>query len=491
LDAPALSFEEETLSYGAVQQRIERLSAVLAAGGVRSGERVAYLGFNHSIVPIALFAAARIGAIFVPLNFRLSGPEVDAVIKDADVHTLIIDAHSAALPEVKQRQLPCKRYLELTTSSTSEASLMALMETEMPLPPAVSGPPGDVVMLMYTSGTMGQPKGVTMTNRNIWVSNLNTILVTDLTSKDVTLICAPLFHAAGLCLMLLPNLMVGAHVILQRSFDAASLLLELERHRVTTTMLVPAMMLFASQQSSFVSTDLSSMRLIVAGGAPVPESLLQLYGARGIPVSQCYGMTESTSVVTALETSKAIKKLGSCGRVAPLNDVRLVDNSGLTVERPNQRGEIWLRGGNVTRGYWNRPEETASAFSDGWFRTGDIAYFDAEGFLYICDRLKDMIISGGENVYPAEVEGVLSTHPAIAEVAVIGAPDPRWGERVVVVAALKSGASLHFDELLAFATERLARYKLPSALHIVDSMPRNATGKLQKTELRKRFAVPT
>ena len=328
-----------------------------------------------------------------------------------------------------------------------------------------------------------------LSHTNIWTNNLNWILASDFTSDDVTLNCAPLFHVGGLCVVLLPTLMVGGHLILQTGFEPAQYLHDLERYRVTVTFGVPAMMLFTSQESSFSSADLSAMRLIVAGGAPVPEPLLQTYMARGIPVSQCYGMTEATSGVTFLETSRASQKLGSCGRAGMLNEVRLVDPDGKVITTPGERGEICMRGGNVTRGYWNRPEETAQAIdAEGWMHSGDGAYFDEDGFYYICDRIKDMIISGGENIYPAEIESLLYEHPSIAEVAVIGAPDPRWGERVVVVAALKPGAELDLDALLAFIGTRLARFKLPRELHLLDALPRNPNGKIVKTELRAKYS---
>jgi fatty-acyl-CoA synthase len=347
-------------------------------------------------------------------------------------------------------------------------------------------------MLIYTSGTTGKPKGVMLSHANIWANNLNWILTSDFTSRDVTLNCAPLFHVGGLCVVLLPTLMAGGHVILQGGFDAAGYLRDLEQYRVSVSFAVPAMMLFASQHESFDRTDLSALRLIVAGGAPVPEPLLRLYGARGVPVSQCYGLTEATSGVTFLETGRAIAKLGSCGRPGFMSEVRLIDGDGKLITRPHTRGEICMRGGNISPGYWNRPQETAASLdAEGWMRSGDGAYFDEDGFYYICDRIKDMIISGGENIYPAEIESVLYEHPAIAEVAVIGAADERWGERVVAIVAPKAGAQLTLEQLLAFAGPRLARYKLPRELHLLDVMPRNSNGKIIKTELRQRYAAKT
>ena len=491
-ERPALTFEGETWSYGQMQARIETMAAVLAQGGLARGDRVAYLGFNHSLILATLFACARLGAIFVPLNFRLSAPELAAIITDAGAHTLIADAHHAPLMASVRAQLPCQRYLGADVSADGWEALDALTATAGAAPAPVNGAPDDVTMLIYTSGTTGKPKGVMLSNRNLWTNNLNWILANDFNSRDVTLNCAPLFHVGGLCVVLLPTLMAGGHLVLQRSFDPLEYLLALERHHVTVTFGVPAMMLFASQQERFASVDLSAMRLIVAGGAPVPEPLLQVYNARGIPVSQCYGMTEATSGVTFLETGRATAKLGSCGRAGMLNEVRLIDAEGNVITTPGERGEICMRGGNVTQGYWNRPADTAASLgSDGWFRSGDGAYFDEDGFYYICDRIKDMVISGGENIYPAEIESLLYEHPAIAEVAVIGVPDERWGERIAVIASLKPGATLTFTDLLSFVEPRLARYKLPRELHVIEVMPRNSNGKIVKTELRQRFGSQT
>jgi len=487
---PALTFEGRTYRYGDLQSEAEKLSAVLAAGGVGEGDRVAFVGSNHVIAPIALLAASRIGAIFVPVNFRLNADELAAIVKDAGVHTLIADQARSSVIEPVRRDLPCVRYLHLSETRDGWESLAGLTSAVVAVPSAVERRPDDIAILMYTSGTTGKPKGVMMSNDNLWFSTLSGVLTVDLTSRDVTLICLPLFHAAGLCMLLLPTLMAGAHAVLLPGFDAERVLTELERHRVTVSMLVPTMMLMVSQCAAFETRDLSAMRLVIAGAAPVPEPQLRVYASRGIPVSHCYGMTESTSLVSSLAPSQAMVKLGSCGRPALMSEMRLIDADGRTVTVPGERGELCLRGRCITRGYWNQPEATAAAIRNGWLHSGDVGYFDAEGYFYICDRLKDMIISGGENVYPAEVESVLYEHPSIAQVAVIGIPDERWGERVAAVAVIKPQQSLDLDSLRAYAEKKLARYKLPSALFVVDALPVNSAGKLLKTELRRRFASP-
>jgi fatty-acyl-CoA synthase len=299
-----------------------------------------------------------------------------------------------------------------------------------------------------------------------------------------------MFHIGGLNVLTLATLQKGGEVVLHRTFDPGRTLSAIEEHRVTTFFGVPAMFQFMSQHPDFASADLSSLRVAVCGGAPCPEPLLRLYGERGVPMQQGYGLTETSPMVSFLAPEFALAKLGSSGRTPLFTEIKLIDGDGEIVRKPGAPGEVLVRGPNVMAGYWNRPEETAAAIdAEGWFRTGDVAFMDDEGFLTICDRIKDMIISGGENVYPAEVESVLFKHPAIAEIAVIGEPDETWGECVVAIAALKPGQSLNLEELRAFAGERLARYKLPRRLVIMTALPRNTVGKVLKYELRKAIAA--
>ena len=249
------------------------------------------------------------------------------------------------------------------------------------------------------------------------------------------------------------------------------------------------MLLFVSQLPGFDAADLTSLRLVICGGAPVPEPLIKLYNGRGIPINQGYGLTETSPTVTFLTSEFGLAKLGSAGTTPMLTDVRLVDADGAVVTEPLARGEVCVKGPNVMNGYWNKPDATATAIdAEGWFHSGDIGYVDADGFLYIADRVKDMVITGGENVYPAEVESVLYEHPAIAEVAVIGLPDERWGEIVVAVVAPKPGATVTLEDMRAFAGDRLARYKLPTRVELVDELPRTPSGKVLKYELRERLA---
>lgn len=462
------------------------MSAVLAAGGVTPGARVAYLGLNDPMFLVVLFATARIGAICVPLNFRLSGPELAFVINDAGVHTLVVGEEHIAVIESVRSELSCSRYLHRGAGASGWESAQTLLASAPATPESVPACADDVAVIMYTSGTTGHPKGAMMTHRNFWTNNLNEVLSWDMVSTDVTLNFAPMFHVSGLLCGSMSTLLAGGHLVLQRGFDVAAVLDAVARHRVTVTFGVPSMLLFISQHPAFEDADTSSLRLISVGGAPMPEPLLRLYAARSIPVHQGYGMTETASMITFLHPDRSTDKLGSSGTPPLLTEIKLIDENGQTVTAPKVSGEICVRGGNVTPGYWNRPEANAVSFTqDGWFRSGDVGYRDAEGFLYVCDRLKDMVISGGENIYPAEVESVLYEHPDVAEAAVIGAPDEQWTERVVAVVVPRPRRQITLEDLRAFAEGRLARYKLPKELRVVDALPRNPTGKVLKAELRK------
>lgn len=481
----AITFADATLTFARAQQEIETFADLLAQAGVGPGDRVAYLGFNHSRFLVALFATARLGGVFVPLNFRCTGHELAYFLEDSGARLLITDEeHSAPVDQVRDR-LRIETYLRFGQDVDGWQGIDTLLAASHPHVQEAPVDPDAPGVIVYTSGTTGNPKGAVLSHRNLWTNNVNWMLSVGYAADHVALTSAPLFHSGGMCVMTLPMLMAGAHVIIHEKFDAGRLLDDVESYRVTSLFLVPAMMQEIARHERFDAADLSSLRIVVAGAAPVPESLLRLYGSRGIPVSQCWGQTEVATGATFLGTQEALAKVGSCGRAGMLNEVALIDFDGRPITEPGVRGELCVRGETVTPGYWNLPEATAAAqLDDGWFRSGDVAYQDADGYFYIVDRLKDMIISGGENVYSAEVEDVLYGHPDIQEVAVIGAADERWGERVVAVVALRPGATMDLEALRDFAGERLARYKLPLELRLVPALPRNTTGKVLKHELR-------
>jgi fatty-acyl-CoA synthase len=489
---PALTFEGTTWNYAELQQRIDRLASALRANGVCHGDRVGFIGFNQPSFVETLFATARLGAIFVPLNYRLSGPELSYIINNAGVHTLIADAPHRPIIETIRPELPCRRFFSADQSTEGWLSTTELQAAHQPLRDVAAIGEDEVAIIMFTSGTTGRPKGAMLTHGNIWWNNINVLHAYDVSEDDVSLLVAPLFHIGGLNVNSLLIWQKGGHVVLHRTFDPNRCLDDIATYRVSTMFGVPAMLLFISQQPGFALADLSSLRTVVCGGAPVPEPLMRLYAGRGVPINQGYGLTETSPFVTFLAPEWGTRKLGSAGLPPMFSEVRVVDPNGREITEPRVSGEVITRGPNIMKGYWNNPEATAAAIdTEGWFHTGDVGYLDEDGFLYIADRLKDMVISGGENVYPAEVESVLYDHPAIGEVAVIGLPDEQWGEAVVAIAALREGATIDLEELRSFAAERLARYKLPRRLEIVTALPRNPAGKVLKFELRARFGAAT
>lgn len=480
----ALIFEEQETSYQEFGERVRRLSSLLRSGGVCVGDRVGYLGLNHPVLLETMFAAQALGAIFVPLNYRLTAQELTFIINDAGMHTLVVDDATRAVLEPALPSLCCKQYFTSESAAEGWRNLPTERAAAEPLAAAVSVDVHDVAVIMYTSGTTGLPKGAMLTHGNIMWNNINSMLGFGGSRDDVILTAAPLFHIGGLNVMTLGSFHTGSTVVLLRNFDPTQVLDNFERYKVSHMFGAPAMFLFVSQHPSFATTSLESIRVLICGAAPVPESLIELYGARGIDFCQGYGLTETSPFATFLTPEWATTKLGSAGLPPLYSDTRVVNDNNQPAA-PGERGEICMRGPNIMKGYWNRPEATAEAIDgEGWFHSGDVGYFDDDGFLFICDRLKDMVISGGENVYPAEVESALYKHDSIAEVAVIGLPDEKWGEAVTAVVALHDGHQLTLEELRAFADPMLARYKLPLRMHVVDALPRNPAGKVLKFVLK-------
>jgi fatty-acyl-CoA synthase len=323
----------------------------------------------------------------------------------------------------------------------------------------------------------------------VLVNAINISLAIDLTARDTTLNLLPCFHTGGLNLYANPTFYAGGTALVQRTFDAAETL-RLLATRATAFFGVPAVYLFLSQHPDFAQTRFERMRSWGCGGAPLPLSLLEAFAARGIRIRQGFGMTETGPTVFMVDEAHATAKAGSVGKPQLFVDVRIVDRDGQDVPT-GALGELWIKGPGVTPGYWQRPEATAEALAGGWLRSGDVARRDADGYYYIVDRWKDMFISGGENVYPAEIENVLFDHPAVAEAAVIGVPDTRWGEVGRAVVAVKAGHTLTEADLLAFCSGKLARYKLPKSVVFVERLPRNAAGKVLKTDLREQYALQT
>jgi fatty-acyl-CoA synthase len=469
----ALIHGEHRLSYADLHERTTRLAHALRAAGIRRGDRVAYLGPNHPAYLETLFATGILGAVFVPLNTRLAAAEIAYQLQDSGVRALL---HASSLAGLVPAEVP----LAVEIGPVYE-DLLAAAATE-PIDESVA--PDELCLIMYTSGTTGRPKGAMLTHGNLTWNAVNVLVDHDLTADERALVSAPLFHTAGLNMLTLPVLLKGGACVLVESFDPAATLALIERHRISFMFGVPTMFDLVARQSGWERADLSSLRLLTCGGAPVPAALIHTYQQRGLTFLQGYGMTEAAPGTLFLDAEHAVSKAGSAGVPHFFSDVRVLGPGGLPVPA-GELGEVVVRGPHVGPGYWGLPEETAAALHDGWFHSGDAARVDADGYVTIADRIKDMYISGGENVYPAEVEDALLALPGVAECAVIGVADERWGEagRAFVVPA--QGAAPAPRELLAALDGRLARYKIPKSVVLVDSLPRTASGKILKRRLRE------
>ena len=441
------------VTYAELDSQSERFAAAFLARGLERGDRVATLTGNSPEHVAVFFACAKVGLMLVPLSWRLAAPELAYQLADAEPALFLVEDEHAALAEAGGH--PFER---LQPVDDREQRVDVQVEDADPL------------LLVYTSGTTGRPKGALLTHANCFWTNLSFDLATGVGGDDVVLQILPQFHCGGWNVHALLAWWKGARVVLERSFDAARCLALIEEKRVTTMMGVPANYLFLSQEPAFASADLSSLRRAVVGGAPMPEALLGVWHGRGVDIVQGYGLTEAAPNVLCLPPEDAARKAGWAGKPYPHVDVRL-----------SAEGELQVRGPNVFAGYWRNPVATAEVLVDGWLRTGDVAERDDEGFYRIKGRLKDMYISGGENVYPAEVESVLYEHDAIADAAVVGVPDERWGE--VGIAFVVADGSISEDEVIDFVRGRLARFKAPKAVHFVDALPRSAMGKVSKEEL--------
>ncbi|MCW2862382.1 MAG: AMP-dependent synthetase [Actinoallomurus sp.] len=465
------------LTYAGLRDRVVRLAHALRGLGIGPGDRVAYLGFNHPSFLETLFATGMLGGVFVPLNARLTRPEIAYQIEDSGASLLI---HAATHADVVDG-LPVPRSI-------------ALEEYER-LPCARDGEPIDVpvklddpCMIMYTSGTTGRPKGAVLTHGNITWNAVNVLIDHDLIADEVALVSAPLFHTAGLNMLTLPVLLKGGTCVLTAGFDPDATFDLIERYRVTFMFGVPAMFQAVARSPRWAAADLSSLRLLTCGGAPVPPSLIARFQERGLTFLQGYGMTEAAPGTLFLDAAHAVTKAGSAGVPHFFSDVKVV-GPDLAEVPPGQPGEVVVKGPHVMPAYWGLPEETAGAFTDGWFRTGDAARLDADGYAYIVDRIKDVIISGGENIYPAEVENALLADPDVLECAVIGVPDDRWGETGRAIVVPRDGSDLTAERLLSALAGRIAKYKLPTSVVFTDEIPRNGTGKILKARLRAMYGT--
>jgi acyl-CoA synthetase (AMP-forming)/AMP-acid ligase II len=484
----ALRFEGAEITYAELDERVRRIAAALGARcGVGRGDRVAHLGLNGPLVVELLFACARLGAIFVPLNWRLAPPEHREILRRCAPKVLFADAEFYA--HVDGLRADCDDLLTVGAAGPSQGSWLGRDEIAAASSGIEPAPRGDLsapVLLVFTSGATGRPKGVLLTQEAIFWNAVNSIAAHDMTSADHVLTVLPMFHVGGLNIHTTPALHAGACVTLHRRFDPVEALRAIAAERPTLFLAVPPVSLAMTAHPEWASTDVSSLRLVAAGSSTIPESVIRPWHERGIPVTQVYGLTESSPVAICLPREDAQRKLGSCGKAAIHCRARVVDDTGRDLP-PQERGEIWLRGANLFREYWLDPKATAAAFVDGWFRTGDVAHRDEEGFFYVDDRKKDVVISGGENIYPAELENVLADCTAILEAVVVGRADERWGEVPVACVVPRSESGLTAERVMALFDGRLARFKHPREVVFLERLPRNAMGKVLKDELRTRW----
>jgi len=490
----ALADGERALDWRTLDERCARLVGVLAAAGVRRGDRVALVLGNRSAYLEAVFAAARLGAISVPVNARLAPPEIAQLVDDCRPRALLVEASLAERCDdacASARHAPPFRLVAGGAPDAYEAALAATP----PDPRIAAVSPEDPMMILYTSGTTGVPKGALLPHRKTLFNALNAVHFFELRRSDRVLVPLPLFHSFGLVILALPALYAGATVHVEPRFEPAQLWRRVEALGISFFGAVPTMfqaLLDELRRPGSSRPDLSSLRFLFSAGAAIPVALIRAFESEGLLVKQGFGQTE-TSILCALDAADAIRKAGSVGRPVFHAALRLVDRS--TIEgpvtgwrdvAPGEPGEIVVRGPIAMLGYWERPEASAETIREGWVRTGDLGSVDDEGFVTLVGRARDLYISGGENVYPAEIEAVYGTHPDVSEIAVVGVPDAQWGESGHAYVVLAPGARLDADALRAFGRTHLASFKVPSRFVAVPSLPRTASGKVQKHRLLER-----
>ncbi|MGD8962143.1 MAG: o-succinylbenzoate--CoA ligase [Desulfobacterales bacterium] len=488
-DKEALVDGERRLTYSELNQRVNRLARSLQVLGLAHGDRCAILAYNCLEYVEVIFATAKLGLTLVPLNWRLSPPELAFNLSDSGADTLFFDAEFAEVVTQLQEQTTIKRMIVLGSAASLESDayeelLARQSEDEPTVEQAVGLDTAHIIM--YTAGTTGRPKGAVLSQGASFWNAINLTLDMNFTPTDRNLSVLPMFHIGGIGLFTLPVLYMGGMVVIQRTFDPAETLHLLKKEKITLFFGVAAVFLFLIQHSDFNAEAFTNVRVVMSGGAPLPESLVRQYHEAGIVLQQGFGMSEAAPSIATLSKDLALKKAGSIGRALFHVEARVVDLEMNDVPA-DVEGELVIRGPNLMQNYWNRPEATNEAFEGGWFHTGDIARMDADGDLYIVDRKKDMFISGGENVYPAEVENAIFELSQVAETAVIGIKDEKWGEVGLAVVSLRSGEQLSADDIIDFLKQRLAKYKVPKQVVFVDQLPRNAAGKVLKNKLREAY----
>ncbi len=484
----ALIFEDHPFTYQEVNLRTNQLCHFLLERGVQKGDRVSVLLYNcHQYIEI-FFALSKIGAILVPLNWRLAGPELEFIIKDSGARMIIFE------PEFEEIITSIRPHLNISNgdfisvgspcpdwANDYEKTLVDYPVHEPNLKTSVGDE--DPHILMYTSGTTGIPKGAILSHRKTFFNALNADIFYSLTSKDTMIVSRPMFHSGGLLVEAAPILYKGGTLLLKKRFRSHEILDAVQKYRVTLLELPATLYQFILRECDLTQYDLSSIRSFFTGGERVPKAMLKEYYRKGITISQIFGQTEA-STITFLSPDDAVLKIGSVGLPVFYGEVRIVDKTGKEVS-PGEVGEIIIKGPTLMSGYWKQPELTAETIRDGWLYTGDLARTDEEGYVYIIDREKDMYISGGENVYPAEIEKVLHTHPKIFDAGIVGVPDEKWGEVGKAFIVLKPGEAMSNGEAFEFLKGKVAKYKIPKYVELIDELPKTASGKIQKFLLKE------
>lgn len=484
-DKLAFVDERGEIGWAALGRAVDACAGRLAASGVAAGDRVALLFPNGIPYVVATWAIWRIGAIAVPLNARLQPDEMVPLVRDADATLLLAGAGlREAADHVAERTGTPVAHQDATGAHLADVAPVPLS--------ALPEDPDAIAAIMYTSGTTGRPKGVVVSHRNFLENSRTCIDAIGRRDDDVELICVPQFNVTGLGSQTIPVVDGGMTGVLVAGFDVPRVLAAIERHGATSTVLAPTMWWRLLEHEAFAATDVGSFRLALFGGAPMPTALLERMRAAlpGASFGNGYGMTETCSMVTYIGGDEILAHVDSVGRPLPVSELRIVDPATGHDVADGAEGELWFRGPQVSRGYWRNDEATAALFADdGWLRSGDIGVRGEDGVVVLRDRMKDVIKRGGESIYSFEVENVLHQHPAVLEAAVVGVPDDVYGEQVGAAVACKPGTDVTPDEIVAFCRERLARFKAPRIVVLIDALPRNAGGKVLKAELRDRLVA--
>jgi len=469
-------------SYGQLNRIASVLSEKLTTEyHLTKGDRLALLAENCLEHFILFFAAQKTGIIIVPLNYRLSPRELDIQLHDSQPQVFIVESQFADKTKALSFMIEKDPFWAL---EDLQEFVSSSIDSKLDFPSIETLEEDDPVFLLYTSGSTGVPKGVLYTHKMLFWNSLNTSMRLDITSSDRSVSCMPLFHTGGWNVIPTPFFHRGAFVCLMKTFDASLVLELLERESATMFVAVPTMLQLMAQSERFDSSNLEELRYFIIGGEPMPLPLIDKWDKKGIPSRQGFGLTEVGPSVTSLHQDDAIRKMGSIGKPNFYIDINIIREDGKDC-RINEIGELLLKGPTVTPGYWQNSEQTAEAITDGWFHTGDLVRQDAEGYLFVMDRKKNMFISGGENVYPAEVEKFLHNHHAIKDIAIIGVPDPKWGEvGKAFIVQTKTGTLLGEEELIEHCRGELATYKIPRLFHFIDELPLNDAGKIDRKKLR-------